>query len=165
MAFVGNGVDVIDGINQRRQLGRIQPQAGEVVIRQGTGQRRVVLLNIVQRRINFDGDVVLLGMLQHIRPATLLRQIEHVVLRVEIHHIHKVSAVLLGNLRPLNLKLIADEFQEDQAQDNMLVLGRFNTATQLVSGVPKGLFKTLGRFFGKLFSKALFFQGSLLQEM
>ena len=156
MAFVGNGVDIIDGIDQRRELGGIQPQAGEVVIRQGTGQGRVVLLNMVQRRINFDGDIVLLGVLQDIRPATLLWQIEHVVLGVEIHHIDKVSAVLLGYLRLLNCKLVADKFQEDQTQDNVLVLRGFNTATQLIGGVPESFFKA---FLCGLGGGLLFYRG------
>ena len=141
MAFVGDGINVINCVDQRRELGGIQPQAGEVVIRQGTGQRRVVLLNMVQSRINFDGDIVLLGVLQDIRPATLLWQIEHVVLGVEIHHIDKVSAVLLRYLLLLHFKLVADKFQEDQTQDNVLILRRFNTATQLIGGVPEGFFE------------------------
>ena len=43
--LINQGINVVDGVDQRRQLAGIQPQAGEVVVRQGTAQGFVGLLH------------------------------------------------------------------------------------------------------------------------
>ena len=61
--LVRDGVDVVDRVDQCRQLAAIQAQAGEVVVGQCALERRVVLLHRMQGRIDLDGNVILLGLL------------------------------------------------------------------------------------------------------
>ena len=52
-----------------------------------------------------------------------------------------VSAFLLLQLGVLFREGVGDEFQEDEAKDNVFVFGGVEVAAQLVSGGPKGGFE------------------------
>ena len=97
----------------------------------------------MQRRINAQGDIILLRLRLDARPASLLRQIENIVLGVELDHLQVVAHALVREPLALGLELVADEFQEDQTENPMLLLRRFHRAAQLVGSVPKILLKGL----------------------
>jgi hypothetical protein len=60
---MGQRFDVVDGVDQRRQLLGFQILTAEVVVRQRAFQRRVALLNGRERGINANGNIILLGVL------------------------------------------------------------------------------------------------------
>ncbi|MNQ90751.1 hypothetical protein D3C85_1061040 [compost metagenome] len=151
IAFIGEGVDVLDAVDQGGELGRVQPQAGEVVIGQGIGQRSVAFLDGREGGINNDGDIILLGAGTDVAPAGCFGQEEHVVLLVEHIHIDKGLLAVGDQLCALGLELVADKFEEHQAQHHVLVFRGFHAATQLVSGIPEGLFKAFTGFLGGCF--------------
>ena len=138
-----DGIDVVDGVDQGGQLAYIQPQAGEVVIGQRAFEGFVVLLHSMQGGVNLDGDVVLLGILGDVIPATLFRQVEDVFHGVELHHVDIVALAFGDQFLFSALELVADELEEDQGEDDVLVFGGFDRASELVGGVPEGLFKAL----------------------
>ncbi len=151
LLVVGNGVDVVDGVDQGRQFAGIQPQAGEVVVRQGAAQGRVVLLHRVQGGVDPHRDVILLGRFPDGGPARLLGQVEDVLHGVELHHID-IIPLALGDQLPLALlELVADELEKDEAEHHMLVLGGLHRPPQPVGGFPEGLFEAFGGFLGWLF--------------
>ena len=63
LLLVLDGVDVVDGIDEGGELAAIEPEAGEVVVGQGTLERGVALLDGGEGGVDFDGDVALLGLL------------------------------------------------------------------------------------------------------
>ena len=128
--------NVIDGVDKRRQLLGFQILTAEVVVRQRAFQRRVALLNGGERSINAYGDIVLLCILLDERPARLFRQIEDVVLLIEDFHLKEIALSLVFHLLTAGFKLIANKFEEHEAQHHVLVLGGFNAAAKLVRGIP-----------------------------
>lgn len=90
-------------------------------------------------------------MLLDVGPAGGLRQVEDVPHGVELHHVEVVSLALGQELGPALLKLIRDELEEDQREDNVLVFRGLDRAPELVGSFPEGFFEGFGfqcRFAG-----------------
>lgn len=136
VGFVGQRFDVIDGVDKRRQLLGFQILTAEVVVRQRAFQRRVALLNGGEGGINAYGDIVLLSVLLDERPARFFRQVEDVVLLIEDFHFEEIALAFVFHLFATGFKLIANKFEEHEAQHHVLVLGGFNAAAKLVRGIP-----------------------------
>ena len=81
-----------------------------------------------QGGINLYGDVVLLCAPLDITPAGGFRQIKDVLHGVELHHVDIFFLAFCHEIRPALFKFIGNELEEDQAQDNVLVLGRFDAS-------------------------------------
>jgi len=134
-------VDIVDRINQGRELTAIQAQAGEIVVRQRTLERGIALLHRRQGRVDLDRDIVLLGVLLNIAPAGSLRQVEDVLHGVELHHIDVFLLPLRDQLRPPLLKLVRNKFKEDQTQHHVFIFGRLHATPQPVGGIPQEFFE------------------------
>lgn len=114
-------------------------EAGIIVVRQRTFQSRVLLLDLMQRRVDLDGNVRLLRVLHQECPPATLRNVEHVVLRVERHHFQKRFLSISLHLFTVLVKTVIRVLQEEHRQHYMLVFCRFNLTTQLIRGIPKDL--------------------------
>lgn len=151
LLLVADGVDVVDGIDEGGELAAIQPEAGEVVVRQGALERGIALLHGGEGGVDLDGDVALLGMLLDVGPARGLRQVEDILHGVELDHVD-VGFLTLGNqLCPALLELVGDELEEDQREDDVLVFRGLDGAAQLGGGFPQGFLKRFGGFRGGFF--------------
>ena len=148
---LNNSVDIVDAVDQRRQLADVEAKAREVVIRQRTAQGWVVFLDDVQGGVDFYRDVVLLGVLGDVLPAAVFRQVEGVGHGVKLHHVDIVALSFVYQLLLALIEFVADEFEEDQRQHHVFVFGGLHRATQFVGGGPERLFKGLG-FRGVFFS-------------
>ena len=136
VGFMGQRFDVVDGIDQRRQLLGFQILTAEIVVRQRAFQRRVALLNGREGGIDAHGNIILLGVLLDERPARLFRQIEDVVLLIKDFHLEEIALAFVFHLLTAGFKLIADKFEEHEAQHHVFVLGGFYAAAKLVRGIP-----------------------------
>ena len=104
------GVDLVDFIQQRRQLCRVDVEPRIVVIRQSTLQRGIGLFNRIQRSVNFQSNIILLGVLHDIGPPTDLRQKEYIVLGIESDIVQELFPVFFRNQFALGLKFVACKF-------------------------------------------------------
>ena len=129
LLLVADGVDVVDRIDEGGELAAIQPEAGEVVVRQGAFKRGIALLHRGEGGVDLDGDVALLGMLLDVGPAGGLRQVEDILHGVELHHVGVFLLPVGNQLGPALLELVRDELEEDQRKDDVLVFGRLDGAT------------------------------------
>ena len=157
VALAGQGVDVLYAVDEGGKLFHLQPLSGEVVIGQGIGQRGVALFDGREGGVDEEGDIILLGAGAKIGPARGFGQEEDVVLLVEDIHLDKGLLACGDELFALGFELVADKFQEHQAQHYVLVFRGFHAATQLVGGVPEGLFKAFAGFLGGGFSHVSLF--------
>lgn len=141
LLLVADGVNVVDGIDEGGELAAIQPEAGEVVVGQGALERGIALLHRGEGGVDLDRYIVLLGVLLDVGPAGGLRQVEHILHGVELHHV-EVGLLALGDqLGPAFFKFIRDELEEDQREDDVLVFRGLNGAAELGRGVPQRFFK------------------------
>ncbi len=118
---------------------------------QRTLERGIALFDCSQGRVDLDRDIVLLGVLLNLAPAGSLRQGEDVFHGVKLHHIGVLLLTLRHQLRPTLLKLVRNELQEDQAQDDVFIFGRLDAAPQPVCGIPQGLFEAFIVFWSCFF--------------
>ena len=151
LLLVLDGVDVVDRIDQGGELAAIQPEAGKVVVRQGTLERGIALLHRSEGGVDLDRDIVLLGVLLDVGPAGGLRQVEDILHGVELHHIDVGLLALRDQLSAALLELVRDELEEDQREDDMLIFGRLDRAPQLSRRFPKGFFKGFRGFRSRFF--------------
>ena len=77
----------------------------------------------MQGTVDADSNVVLFGLFDDRGPARLLGQVEDVHHGVELNHVDVIFMALVDDLLPAGLEAVADEFQEDQRQDDVFVLG------------------------------------------
>ena len=77
----------------------------------------------MQGTVDADSDVVLFGLFDDGGPPRFLGQVEDVLHGVELDHVHVIVMALVDDLLPAGLEAVADEFQEDQRQDDVFVLG------------------------------------------
>lgn len=138
LLLVADGVDVVDGIDEGGELAAIQPEAGEVVVRQGALERGIALLHRGEGGVDLDRDVALLGMLLDVGPAGGLRQVEDILHGVELHHVEVFLLALCHQLGPALLEFVGDELEEDQREHDVLVFRGLDGAPQLGGGVPEG---------------------------
>ena len=69
---IGDGVQLVNFIQQRSELGLVQAEVGIVVVGQGTLQLLVLLLDVNERVVDNLEDIGLLGVLHDVRPAAFL---------------------------------------------------------------------------------------------
>ena len=111
-----------------------------VVVWQRAFQSGVRFFDCIEGGVNLQRNVILLCVLHDVAPAACGGKIKDVVLGVESDDVYEFFAVLLRNHSALCLKFVACEFQEEQAEDDVLVLGRLDGAAQLVRRLPQRLF-------------------------
>ena len=138
LLLVADGVDVVDGIDEGGELAAIQPEAGEVVVRQGALERGIALLHRGEGGVDLDRDVALLGMLLDVGPAGCLRQVEDILHGVELHHVEVVVLAIGDQLGAALLEFVRNELEEDQREDDVLVFRRLDGAAQLGGSLPEG---------------------------
>ena len=139
-------VELVNLVEQGGKLGAVESEITVIVGRQSAIELLVRLLDVGKCVVYNLEDIVLLGVLHDIRPTTFCRDIEHVVLSVELHHVSIVIAVLLTNLLMLLVEMVAGIFQEDKTQHHMLVFGRLHRSAHLVARLPQSFLHAFGRF-------------------
>ena len=152
----GAKADGRDQVDQLAQLAGLQLGAAETLV-QDALQARVVGLDGVQRHVDAGANVELLGVGADRLPACRPRHPEAVD--------HRVVVALLGGIRPVIgvrqievvgfvgerkrqlvaalVEGVADVLQEDQAEHDVLVLGRIHRRAQLVGRRPEGFLEVL----------------------
>jgi hypothetical protein len=144
LLLVADGVDVVDGIDEGGELAAIQPEAGEVVVRQGALERGITRLHRGESGVDLDGDVALLGMLLDVGPAGGLRQVEDILHGVELDHVSVFLLPVRNQLGLALLELVRNELEEDQREDDVLVFRGLDRTAQLGRGVPEGFLEGFG---------------------
>ena len=87
-------------IQQAGQFGMVQSQPRIIIAGQSSFQRRVVFLHLRQSRINFDSNVVLLGILHQVIPTADFIQIEDVLGIIEHRLVYKQFLAISNQLIP-----------------------------------------------------------------
>ena len=77
----------------------------------------------MQGTVDADSDVVLFGLFDDGGPPRFLGQVEDVLHGVELDHVDVVFMALVDDLLTTGFKAVADEFQEDQREYDVFVLG------------------------------------------
>ncbi len=123
-----------------------------VLLRQDALQRLVVALDGDHGVVDELADRRLLGGGLKGRPPRFLRDPEDVLGEVFVAVFGVGAVLLVGHEgRVLLLEGIGDVLQEDEAEDDVLVLGRVHVVPQLVGGGPKrGLEAEVGAVAGFL---------------
>ena len=129
--------DVADQVDDLAEALLVEAGAG-VVLGQHALERGVVALDRDHRVVHQRADGRLRGAGLQVRPARLLRHPEDVDGAV------LVGVLRVGALRLLRLQLgvlrlegVGDVLEEDQAEDDVLVLGRVHVVAQRVGGRPE----------------------------
>ena len=148
-----NGGDQVD---QLAEAAGFELAAAEALVEDAL-QARVVGLDGFQRRVDAHADVGLLGLGADRLPAGGGRHPEHVGHGVVVAFFQRFGVVggvgqveVAGFVPECGLQLgaalvegIGDVLQEDQAEDDVLVLGRVHAGAQLVGGGPEGFLQIL----------------------
>ena len=109
-----------------------------VVLGQHALERRVVALDAGHRVVDELADGGLAGLRLQVRPARLGRHPEDVLGAVLVGVLGVGALRLLGHeLRVLLLEGVGDVLEEDQAEDDVLVLGGVHAAAQRVGHLPE----------------------------
>ena len=109
-----------------------------VVLGQHALERRVVALDAGHRVVDELADGGLLGLRLQVRPARLGRHPEDVLRAVLVGVLGVGALRLLGfELRVLLLEGVGDVLEEDQAEDDVLVLGGVHAAAERVGHLPE----------------------------
>lgn len=140
--LVLEGINLANHIEQARQFGAVESQTRIIVAGQGSPQGGIVLLGLRQSRIDFDGNVVLFGILDQIVPAADFVQVENIPGIVEHGLVHE-GRLAVGNQFVASLyKAVVCIFEEYQAQHHMFVLRRLHRSPQFVGRLPQSLLDT-----------------------
>ncbi|MEA3220284.1 MAG: hypothetical protein OZX49_01390 [Immundisolibacter sp.] len=129
--------DVADQVDDLAQTRFVQAGAG-VVLGQHALERGVVALDGGHGVVHQRADGRLRGVGLQVRPARLLRHPEDAGGTVLVR-VFRVGALgfLRFELGVLGLEGVGDVLEEDQAQDDVLVLGRVHVVAQRVGGGPQ----------------------------
>ncbi len=141
-----------DQVDQLAELAGFELAAAEALVEDAL-QARVVGLDGFQRGVDAHADVGLLGLRADGLPARRGGHPEHVGHRVVVALLQRLGVVggvgqvqvarLVGErgleLRAALVEGVADVLEEDQAEDDVLVLGGVHRRAQLVGGGPEGL--------------------------
>ena len=139
LGAVGRGAerDVATEVDELAEARLVEPGAG-VVLGQHALERRVVALDGGHRVVDERADGRLRGAGLEGRPAGLLGHPEDIRGPVLVGVLGVGALRLLGlELGVLGLEGIGDVLEEDQAQDDVLVLGRVHVVAQGVGGLPE----------------------------
>ena len=136
------GINLANHIEQARQFGAVESQTRIIVAGQGSPQGGIILLDLRQSRIDFDGNVVLLGILNQIVPAADFVQIENIPGIIEHRLIHKGRLAVGNQLITSLYKAVVCIFEEYQTQHHMFVLRRLHRPPQFVGRFPQSLLDT-----------------------
>ena len=131
--------DGADEVDEFAEAMLVEGGAG-VVLRQDAFEARVVALDRDHRVVDDLADGRLLGAVLEIGPARVGRDPEDVlgVVFVRIFGIGAgVVAFACDQLRVVFLEGVGDVFEEDEAEDDVLVFRRVHVAAQLVGGEPE----------------------------
>ena len=129
--------DVADQVDELAEPLLVEAGPG-VVLGQHALERRVVALDRDHRVVDQRADGRLRGVGLQVRPARLLRHPEDVRGAVLVR-VFGVGALRLlrFELGVLRLEGVGDVLEEDQAEDDVLVLGRVHVVAQRVGGGPE----------------------------
>ena len=129
-------LDVADEVDELAEPLLVEGGAG-VVFGQHLLERRVVALDAGHGDVDelADGRLARLGL--QMRPAGLRRHPEDVLGDVFVAVLGCLGAPFGQNRRMALLEGVGDVFQKDEAQDDVLVLGRVHAAAQGVCHAPK----------------------------
>ena len=129
--------DVADQVDELAEALLVEAGAG-VVLRQHALERGVVALDGGHRVVDERADGGLRGAGLQVRPARLLRHPEDAGGAVLVG-VFGVGALLLlrFELGVLGLEGVGDVLEEDQAEDDVLVLGRVHVVAQRVGRLPE----------------------------
>ena len=129
--------NIADEVDELAESLRVERGAG-VVLRQHVLEHGVVALDRGHGIVDQPADGGLPGLCLEMRPPRLRRHPEDVLRAV------LVRVLRIGPVRPFGfqtdvpfLEGIGDVFQEDEAEDHVLVLGRVHAAAQGVRHAPK----------------------------
>ena len=129
-------VDLIDLVQECRELGLIESQTGVVVGREGTFEGFIHSLHLSECRIDLDGDIGLLGMLHQIAPAAMLGEVEDIRSRVKGCFVYIPFLALSYELRSALDEAVIGILEEYKTQDHMLVLRGLYRAAQFIGRLP-----------------------------
>ena len=128
--------DVADHVHDLSQASLVQGRAG-VVLGQHVLERRVVPLDGDHGVVDQPADVGLARLVPEVLPAGLGRHPEDVLSDVLVSVLGGLLTQLVKHLRVALLECVGDVLQEDQAKDDVLVLGCVHAAAQGVSHAPE----------------------------
>ena len=130
-------LDVADEVDELAEARLVERGAG-VVLGQHALERRVVALDASHRVVDELADGGLAGLGLQVRPARLRRHPEDALGAVLVGILGVGALRLLGNeLGVVLLEGVGDVLQEDQAKDDVLVLGGVHAAAQRVGHPPE----------------------------
>jgi len=130
-------LDVADQVDELAEP-RLVERGARVVLGQHTLERRVVALDAGHRVVDELADRGLLRLRLQVRPACLGRHPEDGERTVLVRVFGIGTLRLLGDeLGVLLLEGVGDVLQEDQAEDDVLVLGGVHRAAQGVGHLPE----------------------------
>ena len=134
--------DVADQVNELAQALLVQPGM-RVIFRQHALQRTVIALDGEHGVVHDLADGRQLGACEQGGPARLPRHPEDVLspVFIGVFGIGALGGLSLEPRAPL-LERVGDVLEEDQAEDDVLVLGRVHVAAQRVGGLPELIFET-----------------------
>ena len=135
--FLVADLDVADQVDELAEARLVERRAG-VVLGQHALERRVVALDAGHGVVHELADGGLLGLRLEVRPARLGRHPEDALGAVLVRVLGVGALRLLGDeLRVLLLEGVGDVLEEDQAEDDVLVLGGVHAAAQRVGHLPE----------------------------
>ena len=130
--------DVADQVDELAEPLLVEAGAG-VVLGQHALERRVVALDGDHRVVDELADRGLRGVGLEVRPAGLLRHPEDVggAVFVGVFGVGALRLAAASSSACLRLEGVGDVLEEDQAEDDVLVLGRVHVVAQRVGGRPQ----------------------------
>ena len=129
--------DVADHVDELAEPLLVERRAG-VVLGQHVLERRIVALDGGHRVVHEPADVGLTGLRLETAPARLQRHPEDVLGPVLVRVLRVGALVPLGLEQGVHLlEGVGDVLQEDEAEDDVLVLGRVHRAAERIGHAPK----------------------------
>ena len=130
-------LDVADEVDELAEALLVERGAG-VVLGQHALERRVVALDAGHRIVDKLADGALAGLRLQVRPARLGRYPEDALGAVLVRVFGVGAPGLLGEQRGMALlEGVGDVLEEEQAEADVLVLGRVHAAAQRVGHLPE----------------------------
>lgn len=133
-------VDFVDFVEERGELCAVEPEPGVIIARERALECGVFFFNRGERGIDFNGDVVLLGVFHNKTPAGSLAEEEDVFRVVENRLIDERAFSVGDQFFPPLDKTVVGVFEKNEAEDDVFILGRLDGSAQLVCGLPKCFF-------------------------